>query len=115
MGEGVVFAAGAVHDCWNRSDVFCRFKAGAERSDAVLDEVEASAAHDVVFVMVGSGDDFFGDTEGGADFGAGEFAVFEKLKVGGGESGLDDFGCAPEEGAGVWRDGAAEPAVAKGS
>ena len=92
MGEGVVFATSAVHDCRNRGYVFCGFEAGAERGDAVFDEVEAGALHDVVFVKVAGGDDFFGDTEGGANFCAGEFAVLEELEVGAGEARLDDFG-----------------------
>ena len=77
--------------------LFFGFEAGAKRGDAVFNEVKASTLHDVVFVVVGGGDDFFGDTEGGADFGAREFAVFEKLEVGGGETRDNDFVGAPEE------------------
>ena len=52
------------------------------------------ALHDVVFGFVCSCDDFFGDTEGGADFGTGEFAMIEELHVGTGELGFDDLGAA---------------------
>ena len=97
MGEGVVFAAGSAHDCRNGGGVFICFESGAERGDTVFDEVEASALHDVVFVVVGGGDDFFGDAEGGADFAAGEFAVFEELEVGGGERRLYDFATVGEK------------------
>ena len=73
------------------------FEAGAERGDAVLDKVEARALHDVVLGVVGGGDDFFGDTEGGADFCARKFAVLEELKIGAGELRFHDFGCAPKQ------------------
>ena len=53
--------------------------------------------HDVVFVVIGGGDDFLRDTERGADFAASDFAVFEELEIGGGEFGLDDLGGAPEQ------------------
>lgn len=77
--------------------LFFGFEAGAEGGDAIFDEVQAGAAHDVVFVVVGSGDNFFGDAEGGTDFSAGKFAVFEELEVGGGEFRNDDVVGAPEE------------------
>jgi len=57
--------------------------------------------------MVGGGDDFFGHTKGCADFAAGEFAVLEELKVGTGEGGFDDVGCAPEQDGAVGRTGGA--------
>jgi hypothetical protein len=47
--------------------LFLRFEARAEWSDPILDEVEASALHDFVFVVVGAGNDFFRDAESGAD------------------------------------------------
>ena len=50
-------------------DIFHGFETGTKRGDAVFNEVEASALHDVVLVVVGGGDDFFGDAERGADFG----------------------------------------------
>jgi hypothetical protein len=53
--------------------------------------------HDVVFVVVGGGDDLFGDAEGGADFAAREFTIFQELKVGTGEAGLDNFGAVGKE------------------
>ena len=73
------------------------FEAGAEGSDAVFDEVQARALHDVIFVVVGGGDDFFGDAESGADFRAAEFAILEELEIGGGERGFDDFATVPKE------------------
>src|SRR6266404_1608974 len=76
---------------------FVGFEAAAEGCDAVFDEVEPGPLHDIVFVVVGGGDDLFGDTEGGADFGAGEFAILEELEVAAGELRLDDFVDAPEE------------------
>jgi hypothetical protein len=82
---------------WDGGVVFFGFESGAEWSDAVFDEVEAGALHDVVLGVVGGGDDFFGDTEGGTDFGAGEFVVFEEPEIGGGEGGLNDLGGVPEE------------------
>ncbi len=88
-------------------DVFFGFEPGAERGDAVFDEVEAGAGHDVVFVVVGEGDDVFGNAEGGADFGAGELAVLEELEVGAGEGRADDFGTVAEEQGGVGDSGAA--------
>ena len=77
--------------------VFGGFEAGAQGRDAVFDEIETGALHDVVFVVVGGGNDFFGDTEGGTDFGAGEFSVFGELQISGGEFGGSDVGGAPEE------------------
>ena len=62
---------------------FFGFEAGTKRGDTVFDEVEAGPGHDVLLGVVGGGDDLLEDTEGGADFGPGEFAVFEELKVGG--------------------------------
>lgn len=69
--------------------------------------------HDVVFVVVGGGDDLFGDTESGTNFGAGEFAIFEELEVGGGKPGSKDFVGAPEEEGTVEGAGVAAP-VAQG-
>ena len=66
-------------------DLFLGFESAAEGGDAVFDEVKAGALHDVVLGVFGGGDDFLGDTEGGADFGAGEAAIFEELEVGAGE------------------------------
>src|SRR5205807_8815599 len=77
--------------------LFGGFEAGAERGDSIFDEVEASALHDIVFVVIGGGDDFLGDAKSGADFGAGEFAVFDELKIGAGDGGFDDFATAPEQ------------------
>ena len=73
------------------------FEPGAERGDAVLDEVEARTLHHIVLGVVRRGDDLFGDTEGGADFDTGEFAIFEELKIGAGELGFHDFSCAPKQ------------------
>jgi hypothetical protein len=106
FGGGEAIATGLLHDGQGfeiepadgggvdgfDGDGFHGFEAGAERGDAIFDEVEASALHDVVLVVVGGGDDFFRDAEGGADFGAGEFAVFEELEIHGGEFGGEDFG-----------------------
>ena len=77
--------------------LFFGFEPGAKRGDTVFYEVESGALHDIVFVVVGGGDDFFRDTEGGADFGARELAVFEELEISGGEPGGKDFAGTPEE------------------
>jgi hypothetical protein len=76
---------------------FRGFEARAKRGDAVFDEVEARALHHVVFVVVSRGDDFFGDAECSANFGATKFAVFEELHIGGGECWLNDFATVPQE------------------
>ena len=108
-GGGEAIATGLLHDGQgveiepangggiDRADglLFFSFEAGTERGDTIFNEIEASAAHDVVFVVIGGSDDFFGDTESGADFGAREFAVFEELKVGRGKFGNDDVIGAP--------------------
>src|SRR5882672_6550068 len=88
-------------------DFLFSFEPGTERSDAVLDEVEAGALHDIIFGMFGGGDDFFGNAKGGADFGAREFPVFEELQISGGEARLDDFGGIPEQQGAVGSAGAA--------
>jgi hypothetical protein len=49
-------------------DVFFGFEATTEGDNAVFDEVEAGAGHDVVLGVVGGGDDFLGHAEGGANF-----------------------------------------------
>lgn len=83
--RGIRRGKAASDDGGDGGGVFFGFKAGAQRSDTVFDEVEARAGHDVVFGVVGGGEDFFGDTEGRADFGAGEFAVFQVLEIGAGK------------------------------
>ncbi len=90
------------------------FEPGAKGRGAVFDEVEAGALHDIVFVMVGGGDDFFGDAESGADFCAREFAIFEELKIGGGEARDEDIVGAPEE-EGAVGGASAATAAAQGS
>jgi hypothetical protein len=88
-------------------DLFGGFEPGAERGDAIFDEVEPSTAHDVVLGVIGGGEDFFWDTECGADFGAAELAIFEELKVGRRELGLNDFIDTPKDDGLVGRAGAA--------
>ena len=63
----------------------------------MLDEIEARALHDVVLGIVSSGDDFFGDTERGANFGARKFSIFEKLQIAAGELRLDNVGGVPKQ------------------
>ena len=60
---------------------FFGFETRAKRHDAVFNEVEACPLHYIVFVVVGGGDDLFGDAKGGADFGAREFSVLQELEV----------------------------------
>ena len=126
FGGGEAGATGVLHDRErievkppdglgiNRLDgaLFVGFETGAEGGDAIFDEVEPGALHDVVFVVVGGGDDFLGDAEGVADFGAGEFAVFEELEVGAGEGWANDFEGVGEEERAVGGTGTA-PAAAE--
>jgi hypothetical protein len=76
---------------------FGSFQPGAERGDTIFDEIEAGTLHDVVFIVIGGGDDFFGDPESGADFGSGKFAVLDELEIGAGDRGFDDFTTVPEQ------------------
>jgi len=100
-------------ECGDGGGVFFGFEAGAKWRDAIFDEIEAGTLHDVVFVVVGGSDDFFGDTEGGADLRAREFAVLEELEISGGKPGGNDFVGAPEEEGAIGGAGAAT-AVAEG-
>jgi len=77
--------------------LFLGFEPGAERGDAIFDEVETGPLHDIIFGVIGRGDDFLGHTESGADFCAEEFSIFEELKIGGGKLRADDFCGVPEE------------------
>ena len=101
----------------NRPDglLFFGFEPGAERGDTVLDEIETCALHDVVFIVIARGDDFFGDTEGGAYFSAREFAVFEELDIGGGDPRDSYVGGAPEENGTVGSAGAATTVAESGT
>jgi len=129
FGGGEAIAAGLLHDGESveiepadgggidgaDSLLFFGFEPGAKWGDAIFDKIETGALHDVIFVVVGGGDDFFGDTEGGADFGARELAVFEELEIGGGKPGNNDFVGAPKEERAVGETGATAAVAERGA
>ena len=77
--------------------LFAGLEPAAKRGNTIFDEVQPGAAHDIVFRAVGAGDNFFGHTESGADFGTGEFAIFQELQIAAGKFRANDLCAAPKQ------------------